>query len=292
MVNAFPPAPADCTCVICREACKSGRMLRCGHGFCAGCLRMWMGQSSRCPTCRREIGMEWPHPENNNDNNGQQAAPAQNEDQAAVVVPGHDPEPQPNVNPEPTNPNPNPNPPPAVQQPPTPQTPAQTPQTPQIPQTPQPNLSAIKQNLNPTTTTPTPTPTLIPTHLIPTHLTPKKATPSAVTSAQKLYRTLSAQKGRPLTPSETEDLIAETITTALSTIKQSPYPCIIRSTKPLTVTTKENAEVGVVMEGTSMVGIEGEGGRIRTVLGWVEESGVEYLQGGGIRKKEEWRIVE
>ncbi|GMH60749.1 hypothetical protein TrST_g10586 [Triparma strigata] len=153
------------------------------------------------------------------------------------------------------------------------------------PQTPG-NLSAVKTNLNPTTPQ-IPNPT---TPKIPQYLTPATATPTAVTSAQKLYRTLSSQKGRPLTLSETETLLASTITETLASIKQSPYPCVIRSTRRIVVR-KDGVDVGVVEEGTSMVGIEGEGGKVRTVMGWVEEEGVEYLQGtGGLKKMVEWRF--
>ncbi|CAM9756025.1 unnamed protein product [Ascophyllum nodosum] len=61
MEQRFPAATndelAECehTCIICRDAMRSGKKLPCSHIFHFHCLRLWLQQQQACPTCRADI---------------------------------------------------------------------------------------------------------------------------------------------------------------------------------------------------------------------------------------------
>jgi E3 ubiquitin-protein ligase synoviolin len=51
-------AGADSTCIICLDEMTVGKKLPCGHVFHVMCLRGWIEQHVKCPTCRDEIDLD------------------------------------------------------------------------------------------------------------------------------------------------------------------------------------------------------------------------------------------
>lgn len=49
-------------CVICLEPMVTAKVLRCGHLFHRGCLRMWLERHATCPHCRRAVPLNEPRP--------------------------------------------------------------------------------------------------------------------------------------------------------------------------------------------------------------------------------------
>lgn len=45
----------DNTCIICLDEIKKAKKLNCGHVFHLNCLRRWLEQKVKCPTCRKTI---------------------------------------------------------------------------------------------------------------------------------------------------------------------------------------------------------------------------------------------
>mmetsp|Transcript_9059 Transcript_9059/g.27222 ORF Transcript_9059/g.27222 Transcript_9059/m.27222 type:complete len:132 (+) Transcript_9059:272-667(+) len=50
------------TCIVCLDMVGEGDRfieLECSHRFHWSCLAPWLADHSKCPTCRREIGLPW-----------------------------------------------------------------------------------------------------------------------------------------------------------------------------------------------------------------------------------------
>jgi E3 ubiquitin-protein ligase synoviolin len=62
----------DTTCIICLEEMHLAKRLRCGHIFHLSCLRRWIEQNVKCPTCRSQIVLDSPQLQRPAGNNDQQ----------------------------------------------------------------------------------------------------------------------------------------------------------------------------------------------------------------------------
>ena len=54
------PQILETTCIICLEEMTVAKKLSCGHVFHLACLRRWIEQNLKCPTCRLTINLESP----------------------------------------------------------------------------------------------------------------------------------------------------------------------------------------------------------------------------------------